>query len=109
MANNNVLYTWPYSICSTMVRYTFANRGVPKDTKDEMSIEERQINIMTGEQLSEHYLCEVNANGEVFCAMMLVRGTISDSNRSRSLSHQTRNPFLKALKSPNILRSRIHH
>lgn len=47
------------------VRYTYALRGEPKPTEDEIRIEEEEVNIMIGEQLTEHFLCEINAAGEV--------------------------------------------
>jgi glutathione S-transferase len=61
----HILYHHPYSIFSIMARYTFACRGAPKDSKHEMRLKEEVVDIMHGGQLSEHYLCDVNAKGEV--------------------------------------------
>ena len=47
------------------VRYTYALRGEPKITEDGIRIEEEEVNIMIGEQLTEHFLCDINAAGEV--------------------------------------------
>jgi hypothetical protein len=60
-----VLYHHPYSICSIMVRYALALRGEPKAASDEMVVEERVVEIFKGEQLTEHFLCEVNPKGQV--------------------------------------------
>lgn len=68
MANNaatHTLYHNPFSICSIMVRYAFAVRGEPKDSQHRMNLREEIYDIMNKEQLSEHYLCDINANGEV--------------------------------------------
>lgn len=59
------LYWNPYSICSLMVRYTLETRGPPKDGELDWNIENKAINIFAGEQISEHFLCEVNPKGEV--------------------------------------------
>jgi hypothetical protein len=48
-----------------MVRYTYALRGEAKDAHDEIRLTEEDINIMKGDQLTEHYLCNINAAGEV--------------------------------------------
>ena len=48
-----------------MVRYTYAIRGDPNDTDKDIRLMEEDINIMQGEQLTEHYLCDINAAGEV--------------------------------------------
>lgn len=48
-----------------MARYTFAVRGEPQDANNEIRIEERQINLGKGEQLTEHYLCDINPAGDV--------------------------------------------
>ena len=59
------LYQFNYSICSIMVRYTYAIRGEAKDAHHEIRLTEQDINIMQGDQLTEHYLCDINAAGEV--------------------------------------------
>ncbi|KAK0247009.1 hypothetical protein B0A54_17911 [Friedmanniomyces endolithicus] len=49
-----------------MVRYAFALRGQAKDQGHEIRIKEQPVEIIKAkEQLSEHYLCDINANGEV--------------------------------------------
>ena len=73
----HVLYHHQFSVCSIMVRYTFALRGAPKNEASEIRLEERVCDILRGEQLSEHYLCNVNANGEV---PVLVPGNTKSSN-----------------------------
>ncbi|KAF2769997.1 hypothetical protein EJ03DRAFT_343057 [Teratosphaeria nubilosa] len=69
MAANNpthILYHFDYSICSIMVRYAFALRGNARDTAHEIRLKEEPVDIVKAkEQLSEHYLCDINANGEV--------------------------------------------
>ena len=62
---NHTLYHFYYSICSIMVRYTLAIRGKPKDTEHEIRIDEKEVNLWKGEQLTEHYMCDINAAGEV--------------------------------------------
>ncbi|KIX94961.1 uncharacterized protein Z520_09271 [Fonsecaea multimorphosa CBS 102226] len=59
-----ILYYDRRSICSSMVRYTLANAGLP-DNCLPLSVELREIDIYTGAQLSEAYLCEVNPKGQV--------------------------------------------
>lgn len=48
-----------------MVRYTIALKGQAKDPKHEIQVQEEEVNIQKGEQLTEHYLCDINACGEV--------------------------------------------
>lgn len=48
-----------------MVRYTIALRGPPKDAASSMSICEQDVDIFNEEQLSEQFLCEINAKGQV--------------------------------------------
>ncbi|KAF7189817.1 hypothetical protein HII31_08924 [Pseudocercospora fuligena] len=61
-----ILYHYPYSICSIQVRYALANRGEPSHQQKAIQLDERVIDIGPAhEQLSEHFLCDVNANGEV--------------------------------------------
>ncbi|KAH8658333.1 hypothetical protein BX600DRAFT_468996 [Xylariales sp. PMI_506] len=62
---NYILYHFTYSICSIMARYTYALRGQPSTPDGEIRLEEKVVNVMTGEQLTEQFLCEVNAYGEV--------------------------------------------
>ncbi|KAF2171452.1 hypothetical protein M409DRAFT_18569 [Zasmidium cellare ATCC 36951] len=62
----HVLYHFEYSICSIMVRYAFALRGPAVDEDHEIILEEQPVDIVRSlEQMSEHFLCDVNANGEV--------------------------------------------
>jgi hypothetical protein len=70
MADNNnpthILYHHVQSICSIMVRYSYALRGTPETADQQIRIHEQQIDVMGGnEQLSEHYLCKINKHGEV--------------------------------------------
>lgn len=60
-----ILYHNYYSICSLMVRYSLALRGKPKDNSSEIMIEEKNVDILSGAQLSETYLCEINSKGQV--------------------------------------------
>ena len=48
-----------------MVRYTIAVMGAPKNPESEILIQEQVIDIFHEEQLSEHYLCEINPLGQV--------------------------------------------
>ena len=75
---NYVLFHNIYSICSIMVRYCFALRGPPKDPKSVIRIREEAVDIFNEEQLTEHYLCDINAAGEV--------RSPRDSNLSHGLS-----------------------
>ena len=60
-----VLYHDFNSICSIMARYTFSIRGNPADDGARLQITEEALDIKRGEQLTEHFLCDINANGEV--------------------------------------------
>ena len=59
------LYFHPYSICSLMVLYTSALRGSAKDAEFEMIIHTREVDIFHEEQFEEHFLCDINAKGQV--------------------------------------------
>ena len=48
-----------------MVRYSLACGGEPRDSEHEMRLKEEVVDIMNRGQFSEHYLCDINANGEV--------------------------------------------
>lgn len=63
-----------------MVRYTFALRGEPAEPRAEMRLMEEEVNIMKGEQLAEHFLCDINPTGEVSAS----------SNRAKYWSHTFR-------------------
>lgn len=63
--NLHLLYHHPYSICSIMVRYAFACRGQLASGNSEIQIREEEVDIIHGQQLTEHFLCDVNVNGEV--------------------------------------------
>lgn len=60
-----VLFHHAYSICSIMVRYTLALRGIARDPADEITVEEHVVEIFQGAQLSEEFLCYVNPKGQV--------------------------------------------
>ncbi|KAK4506402.1 hypothetical protein PRZ48_000132 [Zasmidium cellare] len=54
----HVLYHFQFSICSIMVRYTFAQRGPAIDDAHEIRLEEKHVDIVKDlEQMSEHFLC----------------------------------------------------
>lgn len=61
----HVLYHNYFSICSIMARYTYALRGEPKSANDDIRLEQKSIELPKGEQLTEHYLCDINPAGEV--------------------------------------------
>lgn len=61
----HLLYHFHYSICSIMARHTYALRGAVNDPKNEIRIEEKAVHLGKGEQLTEHYLCDINPAGEV--------------------------------------------
>ena len=63
------LYFHPYSICSLMVLYTLALRGEAKDPESEMTVETQEVDIFHEKQLDEHFLCEINAEGQVSTAV----------------------------------------
>lgn len=63
------LYFNPYSICSLMVLYTMALRGETKDPESEMTVETLEVDIFHEKQLDEHFLCEINAEGQVSTAV----------------------------------------
>ncbi|KAK4574113.1 hypothetical protein LTR86_001874 [Recurvomyces mirabilis] len=64
-ATRYTLYHHPYSICSIMVRYTYAVAGHPKDPSSAMELDEQVLDIMKGAQLEEHFLVKVNPKGQV--------------------------------------------
>lgn len=64
-----ILYYDRRSICSSMVRYTFARAGAPSQGSLPLSIELKEVQIYHGEQMSESYLCEINPKGQVRIAL----------------------------------------
>lgn len=48
-----------------MVRYTIALRGSPRDSKSDIHIHECPVDIFREDQLSEDFLCNINAKGQV--------------------------------------------
>lgn len=64
-ANEYILYYNRYSICSLMALYTLRLRGPPRDARSEMVVSLKEVDIFREEQLTEHFLCEINAEGQV--------------------------------------------
>ena len=64
--HNYVLHYNPYSVCSLMVLYTLRLKGPPKTPEGDIQVEPESVDIFHEEQLSEHYLCEINKMGQVF-------------------------------------------
>ena len=60
-----VLHYNPYSVCSLMVLFTLRLKGAPKTPRDEVAVETKFVDIFHEEQLSEHFLCDVNKEGQV--------------------------------------------
>lgn len=63
--NEYILYYNRYSICSLMALYTLRLRGQPKDAQSEMVVSLKEVDIFGQEQLTEHFLCDINAEGQV--------------------------------------------
>ena len=63
--HNHVLYYSTFSVCSVMVRLSFACRGEAKDAEQEVVMKEEHVELGMKEQLTEHFLCNVNSYGEV--------------------------------------------
>ncbi|KIY00911.1 uncharacterized protein Z520_03577 [Fonsecaea multimorphosa CBS 102226] len=61
----HTLYHNPFSICSLMVRYTVALRGPARDKASEIPIQDQSVDIFHEEQLSEHFLRNINPKGQV--------------------------------------------
>lgn len=60
------LYSGSHSICSIMVRLTWALRGEPKKGLPDMNVKLQDVDIGDGyEQLTERFLCEINKEGFV--------------------------------------------
>ncbi|KAF2174139.1 hypothetical protein M409DRAFT_16409 [Zasmidium cellare ATCC 36951] len=60
------VYYSPVSLASYMLQYTLAIRGAPTNPEDEITIEEKEVDIhFKLEQLSEFYLLNVNPKGKV--------------------------------------------
>lgn len=59
----HTLYYNDYSVCSLMVRVSFALCNGYTDKH--LNITEKPINIQRGDQNSEFYLCDVNSLGTV--------------------------------------------
>ncbi|KIY04204.1 uncharacterized protein Z520_00897 [Fonsecaea multimorphosa CBS 102226] len=76
-----VLYYNPFSICSLMVLHTIETRGSAKDSASEMAIVPEVIDIFHEGQLSEHYLCDINPEGQVpvLYSPALLKKPIADS------------------------------
>lgn len=62
---NATIYHNPYSICALMTRLTYRFRGEPRDNSRAIVADEKLIDIFTFDQLSKHYLCDINPKGEV--------------------------------------------
>jgi glutathione S-transferase len=60
-----ILYHDWHSICSIMARYVYAIRGEPRADSAELQMTEQVCSLRAGEQLTEHFLCDINNNGEV--------------------------------------------
>lgn len=60
-----MLYYYPQSICSIMVRLCFAYRGQAAPDKPDLRLEGQIVDIHNGEQLSEHYLRNISSKGTV--------------------------------------------
>jgi hypothetical protein len=59
-------YSYNYSLCSLMTRYMFAVRGDPQAGAAHLKIKDVEIDIHHAfDQLTEHFLCDVNASGQV--------------------------------------------
>ncbi|KAJ0110010.1 hypothetical protein J7T55_0148127 [Diaporthe amygdali] len=62
----HILYYNAFSLNSTMARYAFALRGALKPGQSEITIQEEPLDIgLKREQLTEHYLVDINPKGEV--------------------------------------------
>ena len=62
---NANLYYNHYSICALMTRLTYRYRGKPAAPERAIVVDEKDVNIFVGDQLSEHFLCDLNPKGEV--------------------------------------------
>lgn len=61
-----VLYHFAFSLCSIMVRLTYALRGDPKPGAADLKMELRDVDIARKlEQFSEEFLCKINPKGKV--------------------------------------------
>jgi len=69
----HTLYHNKWSVCSMMVRYTFALRGPPQDASSQILIREQDVDIFHEEQLSEQFLCEINPkSGILYSSLSLL-------------------------------------
>lgn len=66
------LYHNLFSICSIMVRQTIAICGQAKDAGSEIAVTEQVVDIFNQEQLSEHFLCEINRLGQVRMTFLIL-------------------------------------
>lgn len=62
-----VLYYYTYSLNAIMVRFTIEMRGTPRSGRPNMEMQFKLVDIGpdSAEQLSEHYLCNINSKGKV--------------------------------------------
>ncbi|KAJ9608388.1 hypothetical protein H2200_007376 [Cladophialophora chaetospira] len=98
------LFYNPYSICSLQVLYTLALRGEPKDAESQMEVDPQIVDIFNMEQLSEEFLCEVNAEGQVpvLLSSTALESPMPDSLRM-TLYMSTRYPeLIPAAQDPQI-------
>lgn len=65
MTHEWILYHDPVSICSIMARYTYAIRGEPAASIATVQVREEVCELRRGQQLTEHFLCDINPKGEV--------------------------------------------
>ena len=111
------LYHHPYSICSLMVRYTLAVKGAPHSPAEMMVVKEQEVDIFKGAQLDEHFLLEINPQGQVSTPVQVSADTLSRylpnaSNAGCHRSLSTSGARLGQRRSPpNSYRreSRDHH
>ena len=77
-----MLYYGAHSICSIMVRMTYALRGPPKSGLADMQLVLQEVDIGNGnEQFTEHFLCDINKEGYVSKSALVL---LSDSSIVKS-------------------------
>jgi glutathione S-transferase len=65
--STHILYHFQYSIRSLFVRYAYSLRGPAADPDVDINLEEQHIDLRPPgfDQLSEHFICDINPSGEV--------------------------------------------
>ncbi|KAK6371464.1 hypothetical protein LTS17_008714 [Exophiala oligosperma] len=78
-----------------MALYTLRLRGQPKDAQSEMAVSLKEVDIFGQEQLTEHFLCDINPEGQV--------PVLSCIGKSGNIPDSLKMTFYMASKYPELM------